>query len=257
VKPSQRVRYAQSIEKVVTHLSASLRTGEIPDLARLADVAALSPYHFHRIFRLMTGETPIAMVRRLRVAAGQAMAGYSSSQSFARARSRAPRTTDSGGGTPPPIAIEVVSVEPFVVTALRNVGDYTELNRGYARLFELLPDPNAIICLYGIPYDDPETTPPAECEFDCCMKLTPGAEPKTGDARQITVAGGRYAKAHQVGSYDQCWETLDRLYIAIIDELDAEIDATPPFIHYYDDPDTKSAAELSADLYVRIVWTRA
>ena len=95
---SQRANYADRIEKVVQHLSRAIPSGEIPQLAELAQIANLSDYHFHRIFRLMTGETPIAMVRRLRLAAAAhsmsaastvteaaAAAGYSTSQGFARA----------------------------------------------------------------------------------------------------------------------------------------------------------------------------
>ena len=36
-------------------------------LDRLADVAALSRFHFHRVFRAMTGETVAATVRRIRM----------------------------------------------------------------------------------------------------------------------------------------------------------------------------------------------
>ncbi len=43
------------------HLDADL------DLATLAEVAHLSPYHFHRIYAGMTGETAAEMLRRLRL----------------------------------------------------------------------------------------------------------------------------------------------------------------------------------------------
>jgi AraC family transcriptional regulator len=281
MKPSQRVRYAERIEKVVNYLSTAMTGGEIPDLQRLAQVAGLSQYHFHRVFRLMTGETPVGVVRRLRLAAGASAiasdgsvmeaasrAGYGTSQAFARAfrsdigtsatgaraagslaeiheQLRRPRTDEA-----PAISIEVISREPFTVSALRNVGDYAELNRGYARLQSLLPDPSAISGLYGIPYDDPFTVPAAECHFDCCMSLLPGGAPNHPDVRSVMIDGGRYARAIQLGSYDECWSTLDRLYRAIIDELDAEIGAGPPFIHYHADPDTVPPEELRADLYV-------
>ena len=37
------------------------------DLQALARGAALSPFHFHRIFRGMVGETPVELHRRLRM----------------------------------------------------------------------------------------------------------------------------------------------------------------------------------------------
>jgi AraC family transcriptional regulator len=285
MKPSQRVRYAERIEKVVEYLSTAMTGGEFPGLPRLAQVAGLSQYHFHRVFRLMTGETPAGMVKRLRLAAGAGAlatdapvmeaagrAGYATSQAFARAfrsdvgasatgaraagsladiqdQLRKPQL-ERARAVAPPITVEVISLEPFTVSALRNVGDYAELNRGYARLQSLLPDLSAISGLYGIPYDDPFTMPATECRFDCCMSLRPGAAPNHSDVRSVTIAGGPYARAIQLGPYEQCWSTLDRLYGAIIDDLDGEIGEGPPFIHYHADPDTVPPAELRADLYV-------
>ena len=281
---NQRANYAERIEKVVQHLSRAIPGGEIPRLAELARIANLSDYHFHRIFRLMTGETPIAMVRRLRLAAAAhsmtaestvteaaAAAGYSTSQSFARAfrsgvgntasaarsggyldsiKEQLRRPSQPGDVAPrPPITIEIVSLEPFAVTALRNVGDYAELNQGYARLVSLLPDPRAITGLFGIPYDDPEATPAAECRFDCCVTLA-DAPAGTNELRSLKIAGGRCAYLRQVGSYDQCWASLDRIYAHVIFELDEEIGDAPPFIHYLDDPDSKPAGELLAELHV-------
>jgi AraC family transcriptional regulator len=287
VKPSQRIRYADRIEKVVDYLSAELRAAEIPDLSRLAQIAGMSQYHFHRIFRVMTGETPIAMVRRLRLAAGTGAltvdlsvaeaagkAGYGTSQSFARAFRSDLGTSATGardGGSLaalqrhlqkpqraeertslPPLSIEVISLEPFTVTALRNVGDYVELNLGFARLFSLLPDANAVSGLYGIPYDDPLATAVADCRFDCCVVLAPGVQAKHPDLHSVTIEAGRYARAHHFGPYEHCWSNLDRLYASLIEDLDAEIGEPPPFIHYHDDPDIVPAAALRADLFVPV-----
>jgi AraC family transcriptional regulator len=51
----------RALQHVVTHLDEAL------DLSHLARVAALSPFHFHRIFRGMLGETPLELHRRLRL----------------------------------------------------------------------------------------------------------------------------------------------------------------------------------------------
>jgi AraC family transcriptional regulator len=66
MKPQSRVRYAEKIDRVLRFLEQ----GEIDnvDLDSLAGVAALSPHHFHRIFRLMTGETAAETVQRLKLA---------------------------------------------------------------------------------------------------------------------------------------------------------------------------------------------
>ena len=65
VKPTTRSFYAEAvqraIESIVGHLDDAL------DLDALSRDACLSPFHFHRVFRGMVGETPLEMARRLRL----------------------------------------------------------------------------------------------------------------------------------------------------------------------------------------------
>ena len=82
-----------AVARVVASLDQAL------DLERLARAAALSPFHFHRIFRGMVGETPLELHRRLRMErAAHALlddaasvttialdAGYDSHEAFTRA----------------------------------------------------------------------------------------------------------------------------------------------------------------------------
>jgi AraC family transcriptional regulator len=97
MKPETRSFYElavqRAVERVVTDLDGAL------DLQALARAAALSPFHFHRIFRGMVGETPLELHRRLRLerAAWQLLnedlpvttvafaAGYETHESFTRA----------------------------------------------------------------------------------------------------------------------------------------------------------------------------
>jgi AraC family transcriptional regulator len=62
---STRSDYAIRLERVFSFLADHL--DDTLDLARLADVACMSPYHFHRIYHAMQGETAAETVRRLRL----------------------------------------------------------------------------------------------------------------------------------------------------------------------------------------------
>jgi AraC family transcriptional regulator len=89
--------YAIRLERVVSWLADHL--DDTLDLARLADVACMSPYHFHRLYHAMQGETAADTVRRLRLhraavelIAGERpvpriahRAGYGSQEAFTRA----------------------------------------------------------------------------------------------------------------------------------------------------------------------------
>lgn len=75
MKTETRSFYEAVVARTVLHITRTL--DEALDLAALARAAALSPFHFHRVFRGMLGETPLEMHRRLRLerAAGRLLAG--------------------------------------------------------------------------------------------------------------------------------------------------------------------------------------
>lgn len=86
-------RHARVMRHIACHLDARL------SLEDLSEVAALSPFHFHRVYRAMQGETTAQTVRRLRLHRAAAAlieterpvariateAGYGSVEAFTRA----------------------------------------------------------------------------------------------------------------------------------------------------------------------------
>jgi AraC family transcriptional regulator len=97
-----RLEYEQRVNRVIDHIREHL--ADELSLAALARLAAFSPFHFHRLFRAVTGETLFGFIQRQRIekAAGALQAhpgravlvvaldhGFSSAATFARAfRSR-------------------------------------------------------------------------------------------------------------------------------------------------------------------------
>lgn len=64
-RPAQESLYVQRINAVIGHIRENL-DGDL-SLDALARVACFSPFHFHRLFKLMTGETVNEIVTRLRL----------------------------------------------------------------------------------------------------------------------------------------------------------------------------------------------
>ena len=62
---SSRREYERRINRVIDHVQAHL-DGDLT-LERLAEVAAFSPFHFHRVFAAITGETLSDFIRRVRL----------------------------------------------------------------------------------------------------------------------------------------------------------------------------------------------
>jgi AraC family transcriptional regulator len=65
VKPDTRTFYEAAVLRAVERVARNL--DEALDLDALAREAALSPFHFHRVFRGLVGETPLELHRRLRM----------------------------------------------------------------------------------------------------------------------------------------------------------------------------------------------
>src|SRR5262249_10995900 len=64
-KSSNRREYERRVNRVMDHVEAHL--AEELTLERLAAVAAFSPFHFHRVFAAITGETLSEFIRRIRL----------------------------------------------------------------------------------------------------------------------------------------------------------------------------------------------
>ncbi len=65
VKDISKQEYTARINRVMDYLSKNL--DQPVDLSTLAEVASFSPYHFHRIFAFLVGETPNNFVLRIRL----------------------------------------------------------------------------------------------------------------------------------------------------------------------------------------------
>jgi len=121
MKPATRSFYEdavqRAIERILTHLDDALSLDE------LAQMAGLSPFHFHRVFRGMVGETPLELCRRLRMerAAWQLAcrqtavteiafdAGYETHEAFTRAFRALYNTSPSGFRAIPQPRIELAA----------------------------------------------------------------------------------------------------------------------------------------------------
>jgi AraC family transcriptional regulator len=96
-KTQANSEYAQRIDRVIDYLRANL--DRPVKLAELADVACFSEFHFHRIFRAVSGETLNSFTNRLRLEKAARLlryseqsltdialdCGFSSSSTFSRA----------------------------------------------------------------------------------------------------------------------------------------------------------------------------
>lgn len=181
--------YAQRIRRVAEFISDHL--DEDIDLDRLSAEACLSPFHFHRVYRSVIGETAGDTVRRLRlhraavdlIQSARAIeqiarrAGYGSAAAFTRAFAASygapPAAYRRGGAMRAPDGtterletrmydVTIEKTEPLRLAAMDHRGDYNEIGKTFDPLFAwagarglLGPQTRSI----GIYCDDPDSTP--------------------------------------------------------------------------------------------------
>lgn len=288
MKSTTQKTYHERIERVVEFLGDQVDNN--PSLETLAGVAAISPYHFHRVYRAVTGETPSGTLRRLRLAracsllkdAGNTVTqiafdvGYDSSQSFSKAfrsgtgfspteirknpasLSRVLTRLSSPGNTKKKefgkIDVKIISVDPFKVIASRHLGPHANLFKNFGELFNWAENTGLVESfsgIYGIPVDDPRDVPEQDCRFECCFDFGANAA-AAKDFSEYRLGGGTFAVARHVGPYDGIENIYDYLYGQWLQSSGYSLREQTFFNHYLQDPDTVPPEEWETDIYLPI-----
>ncbi|MGH7526302.1 MAG: AraC family transcriptional regulator [Gemmatimonadales bacterium] len=273
--------YAVRLDRVITWMAEHL-DGTL-DLARLADVACMSPYHFHRIYHAMQGETVATTVRRLRLhrAAVELIAGslpveriarragYASQEAFTRAfkaaygeppaRYRAsfvpiPKTSAKEDTMETTITPEVTIREtpPIRVAALGHSGDYQQIGATFERLVAMAAGQGLLgpsTRSFGIYYDDPASTPKGSLRSEACTTVPPGWTP-SGELELREIRGGRYSVALHVGPYAELGRAYTWLFGTWLPGSGEEAADAPCVEEYLNDPHTLPPTEWKTEIWL-------
>lgn len=292
MKPSTRHAHVARVDAVLARLQSALAVGgPLPGLDELAGVAHLSPFHFHRVWRALTGEALGRTVARLRllralqllaepastVTDAALASGYESPQSLARAfrealgaapgelrgdaaaiaAARRRLQPDPAPPATAPLHVEVMSLSPFQVVALRNRGAFADLDAAFGRLFAWAEEAgllDAIAGLHGVPRDDHREVAPDALEFDCAIALG-AAAPVSMPAplRALSLGGGHYARARHLGPYEEIEGLVDRMLGQWLPGSGRALRDAPIHYAFLDDPEQVPGPRLRADVYVPLL----
>ncbi len=277
-------RYEERLNRVAAFISDALEAGQTPTVNQLANAFALSSFHFHRVYRLLTGETVGQALQRLKVAHALRLvsegvsvttaahtAGYDSSQNLAKAvRQRAGASVSElrAAGTiedalnrlnsaqgDAPMKFEFVDHSPVQIVCRTVIGPYDELNLGYRSLANDVArslGSEAITGVFGIPIDDARDVLPAEHGFTCALSVA-GVTTQVENAQTRLLGGGGYAKRQVIAPYSALPEAIDLVYCALLRD-GRELGDRECFIHYVDQPTTADGPNLVhvSDIYVPV-----
>jgi AraC family transcriptional regulator len=265
--------YEARILRVINYLWANL---DAPlDLDRLAEVACFSPYHFHRLYRGITGETVAETVRRLRLhrAAGAllasdrpitaiaATAGYGGQAAFTRAFAAhygaAPGFYRQSAASPARleetmVPVEILHLPAQTCLALAHVGPEQHIDKAFETL-ALHAAPRGLMTeaarFFAVYYDDPTRVPAEALRAHACLTVPREtlAEPPL---ENLTLGGQRYAVARFVGPYAELERAYHWLYSTWFPTQGIEPGDAPCLEEYLNDPKQVPPADLETLIYI-------
>lgn len=251
------------------------------DLRRLAELAHLSPYHWHRVYHALYGETIAATVRRLRLhrATGYLAntplevreiarrCGYPNPQSFTHAfratygcspadyRANGSHTVFRMGSAQPlaaGYAVEVRHLEAVHLAGVDHRGSYMLVGKAFEQAF-------AAMCAHGLAnansrwlavyFDDPAAVPEAQLASRAGLSLPAGvAAPPPLVA--FTLGGGPCAVLRHRGPYATMRASYQWLYGHWLVQSGYEAADLPVFEEYLNNPRDTAPADLLTDIFL-------
>lgn len=265
-------RFARVLDYLHRHYAQEM------DLHRIAQEAALSPYHWHRIYRAVMHETIHATLKRIRLQraawllgnSGKSVAdiarevGYGgNTQSFARIFREhfgvKPEDYRTHAHVPYPerphiraraYPVQIMDIAPIQVVTLDHHGDYMEMGVTFHRLYALLQLRGHPVNArsFGIYHDDPHGKNTDELYAQAAVQTQ--AEHADAPLALTVIRGGRYAVLRHQGSYAELEHAYDWFYCDWLLASGEQIGDAPPFEEYLNDVQNTPPDQLLTDIYI-------
>lgn len=252
-----RARVARAVATIIANPMADLH---LDDLARLAH---FSPFHFHRVYAGVVGETVAATLRRVRLALATRLltgsdesitqialtVGYDSPQAFTRAfhqfTGQSPRAfrqqmgrailtvdgaVDNDGDDAATPTVEIVERPARQLRALRHVGSFATIPHTHRQL-RLRAGPRTISEKWGASFGNPQHA--GRFRYYAAI-ASPDPWPEGSEVETLEIPGGGYAVQRLVGPYTRINAAAQALYTRWMPGSGYEPDDRPTLEHYLD-----------------------
>jgi AraC family transcriptional regulator len=271
--------YEERLVRVLDHIHDN-PAGDL-SLDALADVAAFSRFHWHRVFRAMTGETTAQAVRRVRlhrasvalVQTAHPLAriardvGYPNAASFTRA------FTDHYAATPaafrnrgelrpfsPRNIPEVTTMHPIEIrneparrlAAMPHKGPYHEIGRAFERLSATMAARGLFAHaghMVGVFYDDPSAVAAADLRSHAGFEIIGDAE-IAAPMESVGLPARRHAVLTYKGPYAGLPAAYDQLYSIWLPASGMDPADGPSFEVYKNSPMDTAPDDLITELHL-------
>ena len=270
------------MRRVVEHVYAHL--DEPLDLLTLAEIAHLSPHHWHRVYHALYGQTMAATVKRLRLhrAAGwlansalpveqiARQSGYPNLASFTRlfkgeyglppARYRAtgqhteftgPSRIDPGAAHP----LEIRVLPAADVVATEHIGPYMQIGQAFDTLFGRVAALGLVrpgVRMLARFFDDPTSVPEASLRSQACLAgCAPGEV--AAPLLRMTIPAADYAVLVHTGPYASMGAAYRWLFGAWLEQSGREPADAPVVEEYLNSPRDTAPADLVTHIHLPLL----
>jgi AraC family transcriptional regulator len=274
-------RFGKVLDYIESHLTEALTT------ERLSQVANFSKFHFHRQFAeyIGTGVARYILLLRLRRASYQLAfdrqvkvidialeAGFENPESFTRAFRNTFNQSPSAFRKQPDweswhecyrfriperkqnMQVDIVDFTTTRIAVLEHRGPTERVNDSVTQFIAWRKEsglsPKQSSRTFGIAYDNPDTTEPAQFRFDIGGEVTAEVPPNTQGVVTKTIPGGRCARVRHSGTHTRIGESIYPLYRDWLPESGEELRDFPLYFHYLNLLPETPENELLTDIYL-------
>ncbi len=265
-----RKRLIKVIDYIHDHLDGDLSVNV------LADIAIMSPYHFHRVYRVLVQETVNATIRRLRLQRAAVelirsnrpishiakQVSYGSHEAFSRAFmqqfSETPKeyreTRQSGEHKLEPFIamlpketmeyyemydVKIMEIEAIDLIGYKHQGDYMQIGSVFEKLFIFAASQQLIdqnTRSIGIYYDDPQSIAKDKLRSMACISQQDTVLVDGDGLERTSIPKGKYATLVFKGSYAELEKPYNWFFGEWLPNSGYEAADFPPFEEYLNDP---------------------
>ncbi len=276
--------YISRVVKALVYIEAHIE--EEMTLDELAKISCYSPFHFHRIFQSVVGETVYQYVKRLRLERAASRlrnttkpvtdialeASYDTPSAFTKAFKQSmgisPKeyrrlhaavhvTCKTAGAAPALLPDTIEKLADIELFFSRKTGSYQKTPwAAWEAMNQLLLDchiDTQSVRRFGISHDDPHITKEDKIRYDACI-LPLAHQSINGLGRQV-LKGGKYAVFTHIGPYETLEETWHKILLQWLPVCSEKLDDTRPSfdeyinMEYYEKENEKVITKLYIPIY--------
>ena len=284
MRETTQSEYQKAVNRVIDYIDQHLY--EMPDIRTLGEVANISGFHFHRIFKVIIGENIGEYILRLRmedIALRLLMSddtleniayttGYASKQALSRAFRKHHSVSPShyrkqaknlhpffGDEEREYIAFHpesriIASKEIVYIRIIDIYGAEQSYGEAWRKIGKYAAGNNLIDSsteFIGLSFDDPAITSPSQCRFYAaftpCREVVP-----EGEFGVRTIRGGRYLVFTHRGPYHKLKDAYYNIYVRWLPQNNIRIKGSMSFEKYLNSPSVVDEKDLLTEIYVPI-----